>query len=149
MTGQRNRPVGDRAAQSRFAGDAASLRDASDSPRAAHARITPETLPSDYLERITLRQLQDVLAGATRDYWLRRAEILEDARPRPDDWPGRPPASWAEAMERADRRQALDDRLALMAEQCRVHAGLFTHDDIDADLIREVLGWPLPTEGVA
>lgn len=77
-------------------------------------RVTPD----EYLDHFRARVLQDAFAEATADYWLRRAEAYEAARPRLTDHPGGPvdfitgrplappnPASrverWRHASERA------------------------------------------------
>lgn len=91
-----------------------------------------EELPADYLERVTLRHLQTVLAEATRGYWLRRAEQLDACHARPDDYLGE--ATVETIIARHERR-------TLAAEQCRIHARLFDHDSIDAALVAELLGW--------
>lgn len=100
-------------------------------------------LQDDYLERLSIRFLQDALASATRTYWLRRADELEACRSRPDDYQGLPLNSWDELIARSLRQQARDDRLTLMVEQCRIHAELFDHYDVDEELIAEVLGYDL------
>lgn len=99
--------------------------------------MTSVQLPPDYLEQVTIRLLADALASATSGYWERRASVLEAARHRSGDWPGQ---ATPEAL--AARR----DRLTADALECRRHAALFDHDDIDAGLIREVLGWPAVDE---
>lgn len=55
----------------------------------------------DRAVQLHARVLQDALSEATADYWLRMADRLEDAAPKPDDYPGRatPEALWA-ARER-------------------------------------------------
>ncbi len=63
------------------------------------------------------RVLQDAFADASAAQWLRRAEQLEAARPRPGDFTGR--ATPAELAERSRR-------LTAAAEACRARAQL--HD---------------------
>lgn len=93
-------------------------------------------LEDNYLERFTLRCLQDALTSGTRTHWHRRADALEDARPRFGDFHG-------EASRESLRARYA--RLTLQAEQCRVHAELLDHDEVDAALIAELLGWPALT----
>lgn len=60
---------------------------------------------NDLAERVKhfrLRVLQDALSEATGAYWLRRAEVLDAARPRPGDYTGR----------------ATDEQLATAAKRC-------------------------------
>lgn len=61
------------------------------------------------------RVVQDALTAARPAHWLRRAAEFEAARPRPGDYHG---------QATPDEIAALDDRLALIAEQCRLHADL-------------------------
>lgn len=117
-----------------FDGDNAILAAAAGAP----PRIAPGTLPANYLEQFTLRLLQDALAQATSGYWERRAAVLEDARPRPGEFHGR---ASREAL------RARWERLSADAQECRRHGDLFTHEDVDVDLLREVIG--LPLEAVA
>lgn len=126
---KQKRPGGDRApAENTSYGDVPSIADVS--IRVAGGRSIP--LQADYLERITLRMLQDTLAVATSGYWERRADVLEDARPRFGDFHG------AASRESLSARY---DRLSLQAEQCRVHATLFDHHAVDTGLLAEMLGW--------
>lgn len=47
------------------------------------------------------RVLQDALSEATASFWERRARQLEEAAPRPGDWPGRAtPEQLSAARER-------------------------------------------------
>lgn len=92
------------------------------------------TLAPDYLERFTIRCLEDSLVSATRRYWLRRADELDACRVRPGDYMGNATPETVIARH---------DRLTLAAEQCRLHADLFDHDSVDAGLIAEILGWQL------
>ncbi|MEA5155578.1 hypothetical protein [Raineyella sp.] len=95
------------------------------------------TLAPDYLERFTLRNLQDALTSATRRYWEARAAVLEAARPRPGDFHGN---ATPEALA------ARYARLTADAEECRRHAAILEHATVDADLIAEVLGWDLAAD---
>jgi hypothetical protein len=65
-------------------------------------------------------------------FWERRAEQLDDARPRPTDFHGR--ASSAELAER-------DRRLAEQAAACREHAELlrmFPEEEAVVELVADV-----------
>lgn len=48
--------------------------------------IFPDHQLADYVEHFRQRVLQDALAEATRDYWLRRAADFEAALPREGDF---------------------------------------------------------------
>jgi hypothetical protein len=61
------------------------------------------------------RVVQDALAEASYAYWMRRAEQLEAALPRPGDYPGRAPKE-----EREARRASVEAR----AQACRQHVEL-------------------------
>lgn len=104
---------------------------------AANGLLRAVPMPADYLEQITLRMLGDALATATKAYWERRAAVLDDARPRPGEFHGK-----------ATREQlsARWSRLTEAARQCRIHAELMAHADIDTNLLRELLGWGDPPE---
>lgn len=95
------------------------------------------TLAPDYLERFTLRNLQDATVSATSSYWEARAAVLEAARPRPGDFHGE---ATSEALG------ARHARLTADALECRRHAKLFNHATVDVDLIAEVLGFDLATD---
>lgn len=69
----------------------------------------------DVAQRLAARVIEDALTSVTPDFWRRRAEVFEWARPRPGDFIGR--AAEAELAAR-------DARLAGMAEACRRHAEL-------------------------
>lgn len=75
------------------------------SPALVASLATPEALG-----RVLVRALEDALTEATPDYWTRRAEVFEQARPRPDDFVGR-----ATRNELAAR----DARLVDAARACR------------------------------
>jgi len=79
------------------------------------------------LERVDAAQLgrrvaQDALSEAEACTWWRRAEMLEWARPRPEDWPGN--ATPAELAER-------DRKLAAQARAARNHAELLARHLLD------------------
>ena len=76
-----------------------------------------KTMPdlTAYMEHFRGRVVQDALTEATGHYWRRRAEMLEAARPRPTDWPGR-----ATPEELAER----DASLAAAALACRERAAV-------------------------
>lgn len=138
-TARESRPGGRSQAAKNVSADSYSVPQSADTPR---PRLTPTDLPANYLERFTLRLLQDALAQATSGYWERRADELEACRSRPGDWPGAPLDSWAATMARADRAQQRDDRLAADALECRRHAQLFHHHAVSPALVAEALDWP-------
>lgn len=67
----------------------------------------------DELTRFTVRAVQQMIAEAAPWWWLKRAEHLEEARPRPGDFHGR-----ATPEELAARHA----RLTEAAAACREHA---------------------------
>jgi hypothetical protein len=69
----------------------------------------------DLDEPVRRRAVQQAILEATAEYWGRRAEDFEWARPRPDDFNGR-----ATAEELA----AADERCRLTALACRRKAAL-------------------------
>ena len=83
--------------------------------------------------QILARSLQDGLAEFLPDYWLRRAEAWEAARPRPGDYRGN---------ATPDQLRAADARCAQIAENCRNHAALlrsqFTAEEIDEEVDEDV-----------
>jgi hypothetical protein len=97
-----------------------------DRPEAALASTGEEaqahgTRPSAYVEHFRFRVLQDALTEATAIYWKRRAEALERALPRRDDFHG--------AATREDLRERYD---ALQRDilACRRHANLLASHTI-------------------
>ena len=42
----------------------------------------------EHVEHFGARVLQDALAEATANYWLRRAEVFDNAKPRPGEFHG-------------------------------------------------------------
>jgi hypothetical protein len=82
-----------------------------DVPRAVHL-LTRQT---GFLENFQRRLIQDACQEARADYWERRAEYFEWARPKPGDRTGR-----ATPMQIAEQ----DRRMAAMAEACRQRAQL-------------------------
>ena len=85
---------------------------------------------SGYLEDFARRVIQDALAEATAAYWMRRADQLENARPRPGEFHGN--AS-------AEELNARDERLAALAENCRHHAELLRDPELWRDELAEHL----------
>jgi hypothetical protein len=78
------------------------------------------------------RVVEEALTAALPAFWERRAEQLDDARPRPTDFHGR--ASSAELAER-------DRRLAEQAAACREHAELlrmFPEEEAVVELVADV-----------
>ena len=73
------------------------------------------------IDRFAVRVVQDALAEAMARYWIRRAEVLENARWKPGDYVGR-----ATDEEIAVR----DASLTLAAENCRRHARLLAEGTI-------------------
>lgn len=67
------------------------------------------------LAHFQARVLADALSEATAAYWERRARALEDAAPRPGDWPGRASAASLEAAR---------ERCLGAAAACRARASL-------------------------
>lgn len=84
------------------------------------------------VDQFTRRLLIDCLNDATRTYWLRRAEIFEAARPRPDEFHG--------ASSRDTLRQQWY-RLTATAAACRARAKLcgdVDHAEVEvAEVLRE------------
>lgn len=72
------------------------------------------------LTHFALRVVQDALAEGTAAYWLRRAAMLDAARPRPGDFRGR---------SNVDDLAARDARLAAAADACRAAAALAQRGD--------------------
>lgn len=80
------------------------------------------SLPEPVVERLSqlaVRFVQDSIAAGRPAVWLRRAQALEDARPRPGDFTGR-----ATAADLA----AQDARLAESARLCRLHAAFLAEN---------------------
>lgn len=69
-----------------------------------------------YLDHFRARVLQDALNEATAEYWHRRADALEKARSRPNDYLG--------TRTTTQERRARDDGLAAAATACRRRASL-------------------------
>lgn len=67
------------------------------------------------VEDMQKRSIQDMITMATANYWDRRAQTFEDARPQPGEFTG---------LASEDEVRAQDDRLAQLAEMCRFHARL-------------------------
>lgn len=67
------------------------------------------------LERMLIDFLGQALLEATAAYWRRRADELDRARPRPNDWPG-----GSTPQDRATRER----RLAAAATACRNRAAV-------------------------
>lgn len=80
-------------------------------------------------DQLGRRMVQDMLTEATASYWEGRAAVLEDARPRPDDWPGNATVA---ALD------ALDARAREDAELCRRHAALLRSIACGTDLLDEL-----------
>ena len=75
-----------------------------------HAAHTPDWWP-----HMAQRFIQDLIVEATPAVWLRRADDMEAARPRPTDWPGH---ATPEQLAELDRRNAAT------AAECRIHAAI-------------------------
>lgn len=95
----------------------------------------PEPVAQD-LARFGVRMIEDAMSAAAPHVWLRRAEQLEDARPRPGDFQGR-----ATAADLAER----DQRLAGSAEVCRLKADVLRRyptplGSFERDLVAGLLG---------
>ncbi len=84
-------------------------------------KVARQALAELDLERVLFRLIQDCIAAALPAQWERRAQVLDDARPKPGDWTGN--ASNSELAE-------LDERNARLAAQCRLHAALLRGDDV-------------------
>lgn len=67
------------------------------------------------VDHFIARNIQDAMAQATAQHWLRRAEEFEQAKPRPSDFRGR--ASDAQIAARAEG-------LAAKADACRSRAAV-------------------------
>ncbi|MHA6524357.1 hypothetical protein [Tessaracoccus sp. G1721] len=98
---------GPEAAHKSFGGDTHSLRD--NGP----VRLAPAV--DAQLSRYAVRMLEDAITEAMPWHWTRRAEGLDNARPRPGDFHGQ-----ATREDLADRYA----RLTEQAEACREHAEL-------------------------
>ena len=80
-------------------------------PQTGPVRLAPAVESS--LSRYAVRILEDAITEAMPWHWMRRAEDLEDARPRPTDYRGQA------------TREDLAERYARLTEQaaaCRLHA---------------------------
>lgn len=100
---------------------------------------------AEALSRHGQRAVQEAMTTALPFYWLRRADTLEAARPRPGDFVGQ--ATKAQLEER-------DRGLAEAAAACREHAELVRRypDAIArhmAEVVAAVCAQPAPTLGVA
>lgn len=104
-TTQERRPWGTDGAQQEFRGSAPSLRD--NGP----VRL-PAPVESD-LSRYAVRMLEDAITEAMPWHWTRRAEQLDNARPRLGDFHGQ-----ATREDLAERHA----RLTEQAAACRLHA---------------------------
>ena len=98
---------GPEAAHKSFGGDTHSLRD--NGP----VRLVPAV--DAQLSRYAVRMLEDAITEAMPWHWMRRAEDLDNARPRPGDYRGQ-----ATSEDLADRYA----RLTEQAAACREHAEL-------------------------
>ena len=78
----------------------------------------------DVAERMRVRAVQESVNNARACTWTRRAELLEFAMSRAEDYHGQ-----ATAEQIAER----DRRLAAQAEACRHHADLLTSGLLDLD----------------
>lgn len=83
------------------------------------------------------RVLADCLSEATATFWHRRAQALEDAAPRPDDYTGR--ATPAELS--AARQRCLDAAAACRARATLEGPGLPVPPIVVAALSEEVTAW--------
>lgn len=106
-TTQERRPWGTDGAQEEFRSSAPSLRDF------APVRLAPAV--DACLSRYAVRMLEDAITEAMPWHWIRRAEDLDNARPRRGDFHGQ-----ATREDLADRHA----RLTEQAEACREHAEL-------------------------
>jgi hypothetical protein len=77
-----------------------------------------------YLAHFQWRVLQDALTEATAEHWEHRAHQLDQARPRPGDYPGN-----STPRDRALRHRQLTDT----ALACRRHATLIRQTGLDAE----------------
>ena len=102
-----------------FSGDTHSLPEPADNRHA-------DTL-GQVLDPFARRLLQEAMTAAMPWHWYRRAEQLDDARPRPDEFHGQ-----ATRAQLSARWRSLTDA----AEGCRRHARFLTeHPDAMAELI--------------
>lgn len=77
-----------------------------------NARAVPT---DDYLVAFQRRILQDAFLEADKAYWLRRATMFDDARPRPGDFTG--------AATAADIEEQWT-RMTMLGQACRIRAGM-------------------------
>lgn len=87
--------------------------------------VTPVRL-ADHFDHFTRRLLQDVMAQATRDYWLRRAADFEAAKPVEPPGGFRDPEAAREQWRRCHET----------AKACRFAAELAPFQNIADDLAR-------------
>lgn len=124
-TTQERRPWGTDGDQEEFRGSAPSVRD--NGP----IRLAPALV--DELTRPAVRSVQESITAAQPCTWDKRAEQLENARPRPGDFHGQA------------TREDLAERYARLTEQaaaCREHAELLRRypSPIGEDLAALVVG---------
>lgn len=84
--------------------------------------IPPEGTET-WLDMFVRRVIADALNEASARYWTRRAEVLEDAAPRPGEFHGK---ATREELSSAWRRCHAD------AERCRRHAELLRDRSVSA-----------------
>ena len=98
-----------------------------DSPTVSTTTITTSSIPPQttetWLETFTRRVIVDALNEASARYWDHRADVLEDAAPKPGEFTGK--ATRAE-LSAAWRRCHAD------AERCRRHAALLRDRSVSA-----------------
>lgn len=85
--------------------------------------------------------IRDAFTDASGAYWLRRAQQLEAAKPRPGDYVGRN----ADLGEIEARRAALDDAIAACRRRAadpELHRGVFEDAIRDTAVLRDLSGVP-------
>ena len=101
-------------------------RPGSDTEAATAEAITASSIPprtESWLETFTRRVIVDALNEATAAYWAHRADVLEAAAPRPDEFHGK---ATREELSAAWRRCHAD------ADMCRRHAALLRDRSVSA-----------------
>lgn len=82
-----------------------------------------------HIDQFSLRTIQQCITESMSIYWIKRAQVLEDARHREGDFVG---------QATAEELKARDDVLTMAATNCRRHAKFLKDGVIDP--------WTTPSE---